>query len=65
MTKNEMLILTKNTNKQSPNQVKDSKFKDWPFPAATGAVPWSKKQINTYNKSIKYKNKSALPETPF
>ena len=37
----------------------------WPFPPATGAVPWSKKQITAYEKLNKKSNKKQLPDAPF
>jgi len=32
----------------------------WPFPPATGAVPWTAKQIKAYNQA----QRAQLPESP-
>lgn len=50
------LINKEKTNKQKPV---------WPFPPASGAIPWSKKQIASYEKEIKKSNHKQLPEAPF
>jgi len=34
--------------------------KSWPFPPATGAVPWTAKQIKAYNQA----QRAQLPEAP-
>jgi hypothetical protein len=33
---------------------------NWPFPPATGAVPWTAKQIKAYNQA----QRAQLPEAP-
>jgi hypothetical protein len=33
---------------------------NWPFPPATGAVPWTAKQIKEYNQA----QRAQLPESP-
>jgi hypothetical protein len=33
----------------------------WPFPPATGAVPWTAKQIKQYNQQ----QRNQIPDAPF
>jgi hypothetical protein len=34
---------------------------NWPFPPATGAVPWTAKQIKQYN----HQQRQQMPDAPF